>query len=54
MKITIVTGLFAKWDVDVDSGHSFSFQYQWAVSVGSVNFQLTDSVLILNRIYLGY
>ena len=34
MKITIITSLFAKWDMDIDSGYDSEFE-------------LTDAVLVL-------
>jgi len=39
VKIAIMASLLAKWNVDVDSGHSFSFQ--WAVPVFSRQYQFS-------------
>jgi len=39
MEITIMASLFTKWNVDVDTGHSFSFQ--WAVPVFSRQYQFS-------------
>lgn len=36
MEVAVVTGLFAKWDVDVDAAH-LVFSFQFEVSVISCN-----------------